>query len=61
MNRITIPVALPAFRLLAQAVRHNQVVTGHRGRSLKKKTVSFLVNLDRLKLCLKFPDSLVLS
>ena len=42
MNRITIPVALPAFRLLAQAVRHNQVVTGHRGRSLKKKQYHFL-------------------
>jgi hypothetical protein len=42
MNRITIPVALPAFRPLAQAVRHNQVVTGHRGRSLKKKQYHFL-------------------
>jgi hypothetical protein len=31
MDRITMPAALRAFRLLAQAVRHNQVVIRHRG------------------------------
>jgi hypothetical protein len=36
------PAALLAFRLLVQSVRRNQVVMGHRGRSLKKKQYHFL-------------------